>query len=111
MNGMSKTEYLQAVAEQSKRSPLIKDCAAAFTVGGLICVIGQLLLEFYQSTELDLLSAKAMVSVSLIFLSAFFTALGIFDRLAKFAGAGTLVPITGFANSVVSPAIEYKADE
>lgn len=110
MNGMSKTEYLQEVSKQSKRSPLIKDCAAAFTVGGLICVIGQLLLELYRTTELDLVSAKTMVSVSLIFLSALFTALGIFDRLAKLAGAGTLVPITGFANSVVSPAIEYKAE-
>lgn len=110
MNGISKQEYSKLVSEFSRPSPIFKDTAAAFCSGGIICVLGQLFLKLYESLSLDSASAKTMVSVSLIFLSALFTALGIFDRLAKFAGAGTLVPITGFANSVVSPAIEYKSE-
>lgn len=110
MNGISKQEYSKLVSELSRPSPIFKDTAAAFCSGGIICVLGQLFLKLYESLSFDSASAKTMVSVSLIFLSALFTALGIFDRLAKFAGAGTLVPITGFANSVVSPAIEYKSE-
>ncbi len=103
--------YAKMVKKQSGNSPILKDSLMAFLVGGLICVLGQLLLELYsKSCGLDEERAKALVTVSLIFLSALLTALGIFSKIAKFAGAGTLVPITGFANSVVSPAIEFKAE-
>ena len=94
----------------SPNSPALKNCIWAFLVGGLICTIGQVLVELYMQTGLDLKSARAAVSISLIGLSAIFTALKIYDNIAKHAGAGTLVPITGFANSVVSPAIEFKKE-
>ncbi|MBR4116595.1 MAG: stage V sporulation protein AC [Clostridia bacterium] len=104
-------QYSQMVKKQSPPSPKLKDCALAFLVGGTICVLGQLLLELYSTTlALDEERAKVAVTVSLIFLSALLTALKIFNKIAKFAGAGTLVPITGFANAVVSPAIEFKAE-
>lgn len=82
----------------------------AFVVGGLICVVGQLILNGYTALELSEQDAAAATSVSLVFLSAVLTALSVYDDLAKIAGAGTLVPITGFANAVVSPAIEFKAE-
>lgn len=110
MNIVSKQEYAKMVSAASKPSPIIKDTLLAFLVGGGICVLGQLMLVGYKMTPLDLKSAKNMVSVSLIFISAVLTGFGIFDKIAKFAGAGTLVPITGFANSIVSPAIEYKTE-
>lgn len=94
----------------SPNSPALKNCIWAFLVGGLICTIGQVLVELYMQTGLDLKSARAAVSISLIGLSAIFTALKIYDNIAKHAGAGTLVPITGFANSVVSPAMEFKSE-
>jgi stage V sporulation protein AC len=92
------------------KSPIIKDCIWAFVVGGLICVLGQLLLNGYQSLGLGEKEAGLAVSISLVFLSALATGLNVYDDLAKHAGAGTLVPITGFANSVVSPAMEFKAE-
>ena len=107
---VSKQEYAKMVSKTAPPSPLIKDMVAAFLVGGFICALGQVLLIGYEMSSLDDQSAKTMVSVTLIFLSALLTAFGIFDKIAKFSGAGTLVPITGFANSVVSPAIEYKAE-
>lgn len=94
----------------SPNSPALKNCIWAFLVGGLICTIGQVLVELYMQTGLDLKSARAAVSISLIGLSAILTALKVYDDIAKHAGAGTLVPITGFANSVVSPAMEFKAE-
>jgi stage V sporulation protein AC len=104
-------QYSQMVKKQSPPSPKLKDCAIAFLVGGTICVLGQLLLELYSTTfALDEERAKIAVTVSLIFLAALLTALKFFSKIAKFAGAGTLVPITGFANAVVSPAIEFKAE-
>ena len=104
-------QYSQMVKKQSPSSPLLKDCLCAFLVGGSICVLGQLLLELYSKTcALDEERAKIAVTVSLIFLSALLTALKLFSKIAKFAGAGTLVPITGFANAVVSPAIEFKTE-
>ena len=111
MNYVTKQEYSKMVDAASRPSPIVKDVSLAFLVGGGICVLGQLLLTGYKMTDLDLQSAKTMVSVTLIFLAAVLTGFGVFDRIAKFAGAGTLVPITGFANSIVSPAIEYKTDE
>ena len=110
MNIVSKQEYAKMVSAASTPSPIVKDTLLAFLVGGGICVLGQLMLVGYKMTPLDLKSAKNMVSVSLIFLSAVLTGFGVFDKIAKFAGAGTLVPITGFANSIVSPAFEYKTE-
>ena len=107
---VKKQEYQKLVSQKAPKSPILKDCLWAFFVGGFICTLGQLLLEAYKMTELESESAKTLVSVTLIFLSALLTAIGVFDKIAKRAGAGTLVPITGFANAVVSPAIEYRAE-
>ncbi len=110
MNTVSKQEYSKMVSAASKPSPIVKDTLLAFLVGGGICILGQLMFIGYQMTSLDLKSAKNMVSVSLIFIAAVLTGFGVFDKIAKHAGAGTLVPITGFANAIVSPAIEYKTE-
>ena len=107
---VKKQEYQKLVSQKAPKSPILKDCLWAFFVGGFICALGQFLLEGYQMSELDLESAKTLVSVTLIFIAAALTAIGVFDKIAKRAGAGTLVPITGFANAVVSPAIEYRAE-
>ena len=107
---MSPKEYNRYVARLAKKSPLGKDLLNSFLIGGLICVIGQLILNGYTALELSEQDAAAATSVSLVFLSAVLTGLSVFDDLAKIAGAGTLVPITGFANAVVSPAIEFKAE-
>ena len=107
---MSPKEYNRYVARLAKKSPLGKDLLNSFLIGGLICVVGQLILNGYTALELSEQDAAAANSVSLVFLSAVLTALSVYDDLAKIAGAGTLVPITGFANAVVSPAIEFKAE-
>lgn len=106
----NKQAYKQYVDRRAARSPVLRNTAAAFWVGGLICVLGQLLLSLYRWLGLSLDDAATLVSVTLIFLSASLTAIGIFDRIARYAGAGTLVPITGFANAVVSPAIDTKSE-
>ena len=103
-------EYCKYVSAKAKPSPIVKDCLWAFCVGGLICTAGQALLGAYQGLGLDKESAGTLVSVTLIFASALLTGLGWFDALAKRAGAGTLVPITGFANAMVSPALEFKSE-
>ena len=107
---MSKKEYNRYVARLAQKSPLGKDLLRSFLVGGLICVIGQLILNGFTALDLSEQDAAAATSVSLVFLSAVLTGLSVCDDIAKFAGAGTLVPITGFANAVVSPAIEFKAE-
>lgn len=107
---ISKHDYSKLAEQSAPKSPIIKDCLLAFLVGGTICTIGQVLLESYKKLPIRLEDAKTLVSVSLVFLAAVLTAFGVFDKIAKYAGAGTLVPITGFANAVVSPAIEYKAE-
>ena len=107
---MTPKEYNRYVARLAKKSPLGKDLLNSFLIGGLICVVGQLILNGYNALELSVQDAAAATSVSLVFLSAVLTALSVYDDLAKIAGAGTLVPITGFANAVVSPAIEFKAE-
>ena len=107
---MSKKEYNRYVARLAQKSPLGKDLLRSFLVGGLICVIGQLVLNGFTALDLSEQDAAAATSVSLVFLSAVLTGLSVYDDIAKFAGAGTLVPITGFANAVVSPAIEFKAE-
>ena len=103
-------EYCKYVSAKAKPSPIVKDCIWAFCVGGLICAAGQALLGAYQGLGLDKESAGTLVSVTLIFAAAVLTGLGWFDAIAKRAGAGTLVPITGFANSMVSPALEFKSE-
>ncbi len=110
MKTVSKQQYDQRVKEASPNSPVLKDCALAFLSGGLICTMGQALSTLYQSWGLELKDARMAVSISLIFLSAALTALGWYDDIAKHTGAGTLVPITGFANSMVSPAMEFKSE-
>ena len=107
---MSPKEYNRYVARLAKKSPLGKDLLNSFLIGGLICVVGQLILNGYTALDLSEQDAAAATSVSLVFLSAVLTGLSVYDDLAKIAGAGTLVPITGFANAVVSPAIEFKAE-
>ena len=107
---MSKKEYNRYVARLAQKSLLGKDLLRSFLVGGLICVIGQLILNGFTALDLSEQDAAAATSVSLVFLSAVLTGLSVYDDIAKFAGAGTLVPITGFANAVVSPAIEFKAE-
>ena len=107
---ISQKEYNRYVARLAQKSPLGKDLLRSFLVGGLICVIGQLILNGFTALDLSEQDAAAATSVSLVFLSAVLTGLSVYDDIAKFAGAGTLVPITGFANAVVSPAIEFKAE-
>ena len=107
---MTGKEYNRYVARLAEKSPLGKDLLGAFCIGGLICVLGQLILNGYKALELPEQDAATATSVTLIFLSAVLTGLSLYDDIAKFAGAGTIVPITGFANAVVSPAIEFKAE-
>lgn len=103
-------EYQEYVNKKSPNSPIFKNCFNSFWVGGLICSIGQLIFEVCQYKNLSTELSYAVVSICLIFLSAFLTSVNIFNKIGKFAGAGSLVPITGFANSIVSPAIEYKSE-
>lgn len=110
MKLFSKEEYKHRVEKASPPTTMGKNCLLAFLFGGSICTLGQILCNLYQSLGLELLEARTGVSISLIFLSALLTALGFYDRIAKHAGAGTLVPITGFANSMVSPALEFKSE-
>lgn len=102
--------YQEYVNRKSPNSPILKNCFNSFWVGGLICLIGQFIMEICKYNGLDKTASGTIVSISLIFLSAFLTSLNIFNKIGKFAGAGTLVPITGFANSIVSPAMEYKSE-
>ena len=102
--------YKQLVHKTTKKSPIVKDCIKAFLFGGGICCFGQLLKSLYSMTSLDEKEIRLAVSVTLIVITAILTGSGIFDKIAKHAGAGTAVPITGFANAVVSPAIEFKAE-
>lgn len=103
-------EYQEYVNQKSPNSPVLKNCINSFWVGGLICTIGQIIMEICKYRGFDTEMSSTIVSVSLIFLSAFLTALNLFNKVGKFAGAGSLVPITGFANSIVSPAMEYKSE-
>ena len=107
---MSPQEYQAYVKGMQKKSPLLKDMALAFLIGGLICVLGQLILDAYTAAGLHREDAATATSVTLVFLSALFTGLNLYHRLARYGGAGTLVPITGFANAVVSPAMDFRAE-
>lgn len=106
----SKKNYQDFVNKKSPNSPIIKNCFNAFWVGGLICSIGQIIMTICKSRGISQEISGTIVSIILIALSAFLTGLNIFNKIGKFAGAGSLVPITGFANSIVSPAMEYKSE-
>ncbi len=106
----SKEDYQKYVDQKTPNSPIFKNCFNAFWVGGLICALGQIIFEFCKIRGIEESNSYTIVSILLIFLSAFLTSLNVFNRIGKFAGAGSLVPITGFANSIVSPAMEYKSE-
>ena len=106
----SKQEYQKYVEEKSPNSPIFKNCFNAFWVGGLICTIGQIILNICKERVFDTATSGTIVSILLIGISAFLTGLNLFNKIGKFAGAGSLIPITGFANSIVSPAMEYKSE-
>lgn len=106
----TKKDYQEYVEKKSPNSPIIKNCFNAFWVGGLICSIGQIIFNYCKYRGMDLQMSNTIVSIILIGISAFLTGLNLFNRIGKFAGAGSLVPITGFANSIVSPAMEYKSE-
>ena len=103
-------DYQEYVNQKSPNSPILKNCFNAFWVGGLICSIGQIIFSFCLYKGLDETASGTVVSIILIAISAFLTGLNIFNKIGKFAGAGSLVPITGFANSIVAPAMEYKSE-
>lgn len=106
----SKQTYQQYVEQKSPNSPILKNCFNAFWVGGLICTLGQIISNICKERGFDIATSGTIVSIILIGLSAFLTGLNLFNKIGKFAGAGSLIPITGFANSIVSPAMEYKSE-
>ena len=103
-------KYQEYVDKKSPNSPILKNCFNAFWVGGLICTFGQIILLICKARGLDEATSGTIVSIILIAISAFLTGLNMFNKLGKFAGAGSLVPITGFANSIVAPSIEFKSE-
>ena len=107
---MNREEYKQSAEQHMPRSRAGRNMLRAFVTGGLICAVGEALSRFYSSRGLDEETASTAVAVTLIVLGAALTALGVYDRLTKFGGAGTLVPITGFANAVTAPALEFKTE-
>lgn len=107
---MTPQEYEAYVKQKAKKSPVVKDVALAFLVGGLICVVGQAIQNGWSAAGLNQEDAGTATSCSLVFLSALLTGLNLYNKIARFGGAGTLVPITGFANAVVSPAIDFKSE-
>lgn len=107
---MTEKQYGRLVKEMSPKSPMGRDCFNAFWIGGLICVLGQLLLNGYGALGMEEEQAGTAASMTLVALSALLTGLSVYDDIAKHAGAGTLVPITGFANSIAAPAVEFKTE-
>lgn len=103
-------QYQEYVDKKSPNSPILKNCFNAFWVGGLICCIGQIILDICKSRGISTDLSGTICSITLIGISAFLTGLNLFNKIGKFAGAGSLIPITGFANSIVSPAMEYKSE-
>ncbi len=106
----TKKAYQEYVDKKTPNSPILKNCFNAFWVGGLICTIGQIILNICKERGFDTQSSGTIVSILLIGIAAFLTGLNLFNKIGKFAGAGSLIPITGFANSIVSPAMEYKSE-
>ena len=107
---MTEKEYQALAEEMAPKSPMGKDCFNAFWIGGLICTVGQVFLNFYKNLGLDQDAAGTAMSMTLVAISALLTGLSLYDNIAKYAGAGTLVPITGFANSIAAPAVEFKTE-
>lgn len=107
---MNDKQYARLVKDKSPKSPIVKDCLFAFGIGGLICTLGQFLLNRYSAMGLDRQDAAAWVSITLVGLSALLTGLSVYDDIAKYAGAGTLVPITGFSNAVAASAVEFQTE-
>ena len=107
---MTPKEYQQYVKKRAPKSPIVKDTALAFVIGGLICVVGQLIMNGWMAAGLNKEDAGAATSCTLVLISALLTGLNLYNKLGRFGGAGTLVPITGFANAVVSPAIDFKSE-
>ena len=107
---MNEKEYNKLVQDLAPKSPILKDCIFAFLIGGLICAIGQAFINLYTYLGLEETTAGTAASVTLVGLSALLTGLSLYDNIAKYAGAGTLVPITGFANAIAAPAVEFKTE-
>lgn len=107
---MTEKEYAALVKKSAPRSPLLRDCIGAFFIGGSICALGQIFINLWKSAGYAKDEASALASITLVFLSALLTGLSVYDDLAKIAGAGTLVPITGFANAIAAPAVEFKTE-
>ena len=107
---MMEKQYAKLVKELSPNSPTLKDCFNAFWIGGLICALGQFFINSYMKLGLEKTDAGTAASMSLVVLSALLTGLSLYDNIAKHAGAGTLVPITGFANAIAAPAVEFKTE-
>lgn len=107
---MTEKEYGKLISSMAPKSPIVKDCFNAFWIGGLICTIGQLILNGYTALGLDETNAGTATSMTLVALSALLTGFSLYDNIAKHAGAGTLVPITGFANAIAAPAVEFKTE-
>ena len=107
---MTEKEYGKLVEDMAPKSPIFRDCFNAFWIGGLICVIGQIFMNCYSAWGLEKDAAGTATSITLVSLSALLTGLSLYDNIAKHAGAGTLVPITGFANAIAAPAVEFKTE-
>ena len=107
---MTNQEYQDYVAQKAKKSPIVKDTLLAFLIGGAICVVGQGLLDLFMAQGLHRDDASTATTIVLVALSALLTGLNLYSKIARFGGAGTLVPVTGFANAVVSPAIDFKSE-
>ncbi len=107
---MSHAEYRRHIDAIAPKSKILRNCCNAFWIGGLICVLGQLFLNFYEAMGLGKDNAASAGSITLVLLSAILSGLAVYDDIAKIAGAGTLVPITGFANAIVSPAVEFRTE-
>lgn len=107
---MTEKQYNALVKEMAPKSPIWKDCINAFWIGGLICTVGQLIMNGYLALGMDKTDAGTAMSMTLVAISALLTGLSLYDNIAKHAGAGTLVPITGFANSIAATAVEFKTE-
>ena len=107
---MSPKEYKSYVEQKARKSPIVKDVALAFVIGGLICVVGQAIQDGWSAVGLNQEDAGTATSICLVLLSALLTGFNLYNKIARYGGAGTLVPITGFANAVVSPAIDFKSE-
>ena len=107
---MTERQYDKLVRSMAPKSPIWKDCLNAFWIGGLICTIGQLIMKGYSTLGMDEIDSGTAASMTLVAISALLTGLSLYDNIAKYAGAGTLVPITGFANAIAAPAVEFKTE-